>query len=456
MDVAPEADQRLSTGDPRIAYDGGMGASTSLLTTQLSVAPGSEVRAQLRVRNTGNVVDQFTLDVLGDAKAFASVQPPQISLFPGAEQTVDVVFHPAKVSSITAGVKPFAVRALSSEDPQGSSVEEGTVEVFRFDDRAAELLPRTSKGKRSATHDLAFDNRGNAPVNVRFSGLDPENQLGFEFTPPGAVAEPGTAQFVKVRVRPAKSFWRGTPKTYPFIVSVDEDGQPPTVVDGTMVQEAKLPKWFWKAVLAAIAFAVLLTILWLTLVKPQIKSAVSDRVAPIDSRLDAASIPTLPPATKPGAPPPTTKPAGVTTAPPIGGATTTTTGGGVATTAGGGTTVTTAVGETVLGLPFDTRLAVQSSAGTDATFVVPAGKTLSLTDILLQNPQGDAGTLTLKRNDTVLFVVVLENFRTQDLHYISPYVFKAGDKVTVTIGCTAAGPPAGQCVDAASLGGFIK
>jgi hypothetical protein len=328
--------------------------------------------------------------------------------------------------------------------------------VFRFDDRTAELLPRTSKGKRTASHDLAFDNRGNAPVNVRFSGLDPESQLGFDFSPPGAVAGPGTAQFIKVRVKPQKSFWRGNPKTYPFIISVDEDGQPPVVVDGTMVQDAKLPKWFWKAVLAALALAVLLTILWLTLVKPEIKSSVSDRVDPIDSRLDAASIPTL-------ATPDKSTPAGAATTVAGGGASTapgtaTTTGGGTgtATTTGGGTTDTTVVGQSVLGAPFDTRLAVQTGTSPDAVFQVPAGKTLALTDILLQNPQGDTGTLTFKRNGDVLFEVVLENFRTQDLHYISPYVFKAGDKVTISVTCTAPGVGATQCADAASLGGFQK
>lgn len=410
----------------------------------------------MRVRNTGNVVDQFTLEVLGDTRPFASVQPPQISLFPGAEQTVDIVFHPAKVSTVTAGVKPFAIRALSSEDPQGSSVEEGVIEVFRFDDRTAELLPRTSKGKRAATHELAFDNRGNAPVNVRFSGLDPESQLGFDFSPPGVVAEPGTAQFVKVKVRPAKSFWRGTPKTYPFIISVDEDGQAPVAVDGTMVQEAKLPKWFWKAVLAVIALAALIAVLWLTLVKPQIKSAVSDRVAPIDSRLDAASIPTL-------ATPGVTQPGGAATTAPAAGATlpggapvTTAAGTGTGTTTAGGSTATTVFGASVLGNPFDARLSVQTGAGPDATFTVPTGKSLALTDILLQNPQGDTGTLTFKRNGDVLFEVVLENFRTQDLHYISPYVFKSGDKVTISVTCTAPGVGATQCSDAASLGGFQK
>lgn len=406
--------------------------------TELTVAPGTETRTTLRVRNTGGVVDQFDLAVLGGAAEWASVEPPSISLFPGAEQSVEVVFRPAKISSITAGRTTFAVKASSREDPQGSSVEEGVIDVLPFDDRTAELIPRTSKGKRSAAHDLAVDNRGNAPVNVTFTGLDPEGTLQFEFEPVQLTVEPGTAQFAKVKVKPARGFWRGPNKTLPFTVSADEEGQAPLMVDGTMVQLPILPKWFWKAVLAVLALLVLLVILWYALVKPQIKTSAQEAVKPIDNRLDAANIPQLPAAGGGG-----------------GGATATTT-----TTPSGGTPSTTvAAGSasgSAFGDPFDTRLEVQSGAGPSASYAVPAGQTFALTDIVLQNPQGDTGRLTLSRNATVLLDLSLETFRLHDLHTISPYIVKAGENVTLTITCTLPGPGASQCVDAASLSGFQK
>jgi hypothetical protein len=401
--------------------------------------PGAETRTQLRIRNTGGVVDQFELSVLGDAAEWASVEPESISLFPGAEQTVEVVFHPAKVSSIVAGRATFAVRAASHEDPQGSSVEEGVIDVLPFDDRNAELIPRTSKGKRSAVHDLAIDNRGNAPINLTFAGLDPENSLAYEFEPSQVAVDPGTAQFVKVKIKPAKSFWRGPNKTLPFTVSATEDEQPPLMVDGTMVQVPILPKWFWKAVLAVLALLLLALILWFTLVKPEIKSSAQEAVKPIDKRLDAANIPELPAAAGGG-----------------GGG-----GGGEEPTTTAPTTDTVPAGSgagggSAFGDPFDTRLEVKSSAGNTASYVVPAGKTFALTDMVLQNPQGDTGRLALGRDGTTLLELSLENFRTHDLHTISPYIFKAGESVTVTITCVTPGPGAAECVDAASLAGFQK
>lgn len=432
-----------------------MGASTSLSVHELIVVPGADARTQMRVRNTGGVVDQFDLQVLGSASSWAVVEPPSISLFPGAEQTVDVVFRPAKISSIPAGRTTFAVRASSHEDPHGSSVEEGVIDVLTYDDRSAELIPRTSKGKRSATHDLAVDNRGNSPINVALSGLDPEGTLGFEFVPAHLTVDPGTAQFVKVKVRPARYFWRGPNKTLPFSVCADEPGHPPVMVDATMVQVPVLPKWFWKAVLAILAVLLLLVILWFALVKPEIKSSAREAIQPIDSRLDAASIPEL---AAPGEAGGGAEEAGggggggggptTTTTTPAPATGTTVPGAGTGTGAGAGTSASP------FGDPFDIRLEVQTGTAPSASYTVPTDQTFALTDVVFQNPQGDTGRLTVSRGTTVLWELSLENFRLHDLHTISPVIVKGGEQLTVTITCTLPGPGAAQCVDAVSLAGF--
>ncbi len=439
-----------------------MGASAILMSREIVVAPGGEVRTTVRVRNTGGVVDQFDLQVLGAAAEWATIEPPSISLFPGIEQSVHVVFRPPRSAAVLAGRTPFAVKAASHEDVNGSAVDEGVVEVLPFDERSAELIPRTSRGRRSATHELAVDNRGNAPISVQLSGLDAEGTLAFEFEPPQLDVGPGAAQFAKIRVKPARHFWRGQNKTFAFVVRAEQEGQTPLAADGTMVQGAILPKWFWKAVIAVLALLLLLVVLWFALVKPQIKSSAKDAVAPLESRLDAASIPTLPAAGGGGG-----APGGATTTTAAGGsgpsgATTTTTPSSPSTTTGsattnpsGATSSTFANGAvSAYGNPFDTRLEVQSGTAPSASYVVPAGQTFALTDIFLQNPQGDTGRLTLSRKGVVLIDVALENIRLSDLHQIAPLIFHSGEDVTMTIACTAPGPGSAQCDDAASLSGF--
>ena len=101
---------------------------------------------------------------------------------------------------------------------------------------------------------------------------------------------------------------------------------------------------------------------------------------------------------------------------------------------------------------------------------MPKGSTFSLTDIVLGNPNGDSGTLTLSRSNDVLLVESLENFRDLDYHFIAPIVVHGGEALKLDVKCdnsasTAASgasttPPASTssspppCTPAAYLAGF--
>ena len=83
------------------------------------------------------------------------------------------------------------------------------------------------------------------------------------------------------------------------------------------------------------------------------------------------------------------------------------------------------------------------------------GKVLSLTDILLQNPAGDVGTLEVRRGDAIILRVNLANFRDLDYHFVSAVVFKAGEDLTFAIQC--ANPnPGPNCTPAAYFSGFLR
>jgi hypothetical protein len=75
-----------------------MGAAAHLETRLVPVDPGSTAAVPIRVRNTGSVVDQFTIQVLGEAAAWTVVAPPSVSLFPGAEETATITFTPPRSS----------------------------------------------------------------------------------------------------------------------------------------------------------------------------------------------------------------------------------------------------------------------------------------------------------------------------------------------------------------------
>src|SRR5438445_10509127 len=106
-----------------------MSVSITISANKLSVVPGAEATCEVKLRNAGTIVDEFSATVLGDAGAWATVEPPKVSLFPGAEGSTCIRFRPPRKPQTKAGPVPFAVRVQSREDPVGSAAEEGTLEV---------------------------------------------------------------------------------------------------------------------------------------------------------------------------------------------------------------------------------------------------------------------------------------------------------------------------------------
>ena len=369
------------------------------------------------------------------------MEPPTISLFPGAEETARIIFRPPRSPQVPAGPMPFGLHARSREDAAGSTVEEGIVEVGPFLEPFAELIPRTSRGSRSASHDLALDNRGNIRLNAEVEAADADRLLGFDVKPPGIVVEPGMAGFAKVRVKPAKLFWRGTPKTRPFQLIVRPEGGMPVTLDGALLQEAVLPSWTMRALLALLALLILAVILWLGVLKPSIESAASDAVASplaelrddVNTALDDAGLPTMAPeGASDGASP----------------------GPGPSESAAPGSSDAPASAEPTPGGPFIPGLGnpVDGRLEQGSTTVVPTG-TLFVTDLVFSNPNGREGAIVLLRDGTPLIELQLENFRDLDFHFVTPIVVQAGHELSMSLTCSVAGVP---CNPAVLYSGYLR
>ncbi|WP_042415288.1 putative Ig domain-containing protein [Streptacidiphilus anmyonensis] len=241
----------------------------------VEVVPGEQAECVLRVENTGMVVDRVLLDVLGDAAEWARVEPASINLLPNARASVRVVFQPPRASSLAPGEVRFGLRAMSTEDPEGSCIEEGSLRVGEFADLGARLVPRSATGRRSARFRLVVENRGNRPEQVRVEAHDPEVKLGFRTRPPVFVARPGTATFVRLRTVPRKTFFKGPNRTLPFEVKAVPEGGEPAKAEGAMLEKQTLPEWLLPTLgIAAVALGLLAT-LWFSVLQPVVHSAAS-------------------------------------------------------------------------------------------------------------------------------------------------------------------------------------
>jgi putative Ig domain-containing protein/Big-like domain-containing protein len=245
----------------------------------VEVEPGAKAVCSVRVENTGMIVDGMLLDVLGEAAEWATVEPAQVNLLPGASSPVKIVFRPPRIASRAPGEVPFGLRVMSQEDPDGSRIEEGVVKVGEFSDVDLSLVPKTSTGRRSARFRVIVENRGNRREDISIDASDADLKLSYRARPTEFSSAPGTATFVRLVTVPRRTFFKGPNRTLPFEVSaLPEDGAP-IKADGVMLEKQILPGWLLPLFGIAVLAAGLLLALWFVVLRPVVHSAATAAAA---------------------------------------------------------------------------------------------------------------------------------------------------------------------------------
>jgi hypothetical protein len=410
-----------------------MGVVAQLSSSDIAVEPGRQVTFGMQVRNTGSVVDRFTFEALGTAAGAIRFSPETLSLFPEATGTVNVTVELPREPGSTAGPNHLGIKVISSEDPESTVVEEATLNVSAFSNVGLELVPKVVPARRWGRTKLVVDNRSNCPFRGAVEGYDSRGALDIAFRPAVLDVAPGEAVFVSTSLRPKAIFWRGPDKTLPFSVSVQSSTgetsdaaaapvlpHPPAVTtDGSLVQQPMLPGWLLKALAVLVALAVLLVILWFALFKPQLRSTAKDEV---NKQLAATGL--------------------ITSSKPSSGSS-----GGSGKSSSGGSKSSPGTAPASPPVVISNGGSVNSSAaaagnGSQVVYTVPVGQSLNITDLLVENPAGDTGTIALARNGTLLMQWSLANFRDLDYHWITPTVFGPGTQVQMVVsGCPNACTP---------------
>ncbi|MFF6784369.1 hydrolase [Streptomyces sp. NPDC012510] len=283
---------------------------TSLEPASATVDPGSSTTVRLRLRNTGDVVDEYRFEPVGDIAPWTIVEPQSLRLYPGTTGAVELTFAPPRTPDATAGPNAYAVRILPTEHPEATTVPEGNLTITPFTEVRAELVPPTVKGRFRGRPKLAVDNLGNTKVTASVSGSDNGDQLSYDIHPSNVQIEPGRAAFVKATLKPRQIIWFGSKEERPYTFAVKRSGVTPLDVEGTYVQRGFLPGWLATCLGVLLALAITFLTLWLAY-QPKVVSAATE--------LREAAVSTLPPSPSPSLsapPPPTPSAPAVTSAPP--------------------------------------------------------------------------------------------------------------------------------------------
>lgn len=412
----------------------------ALEASTVTADPGAETSCQVTVRNTGMVVDRVLLDVLGAAKEWASVEPGQLNLLPGTGGSARITFRPPRASLPPAGPVPFAVRVMSQEDPEGSVIEEGLVNVGSFTDISADLVPRTSHARRAGHHKLIVQNRGNAATEVALTAADPDDALEFRFKPDIIRADPGTATFVKVHAAPRKRFLKGQSKSLPYQVFAQQDQGNPVTVEGAVLQRQIMPEWLLPALAIACVAAAALVALWFLVFKPEVHAAATQAVTQQTKSLASSAAKASKAASQANQAAENADSAAA---------------GGGAHKATPSPSPSPSASATTVSTPVSTLM--QSNVAPNKTTTYPykltPKETLSVSDLLLENPAGDTGTLKIQSGTKVLFVFGLADFRNLDYHFVQPLVFTAKEPLQLVVSCQDPGTT--HCSAAMSFSGTV-
>ncbi|GAA1532081.1 hypothetical protein [Nocardioides humi] len=413
-----------------------MTTTASLDSPTIRLDPGAEAVIPIQIRNNGSVVEGYDITVVGSPGAWATVEPAQVSLYPGTTTTATVTFKPPRSAATPAGEQRFGVVVTPRDNPAEAVVPEGTIEILPYLETTAELVPRTSQGRRGR-HQVAIDNRGNVPVNVLVRAHSDGEKLRFRVDPTGLAIPPGEAHFAKVRARARRRIWRGQPVTHPFVVEVAPEHSTPVELDGTYVQTPVIPKWLIWLLLGLLALLTALVLLWFTVLKPVIESQAREAAEEAAAAAEQAA-------------------------------------GEAAKNAEAANGAATDAqrsadrADEVAGqdppprqlVTNETRRLHVITGGSDAdTFPLTSDGVFRVSDVVLSNPQGDFGRAQLVVDGVVQMDVALENFRDLDFHFVSPVV--ATEEIALRVTCRTPGtppdaPPAATCDVSTLVGGELS
>ncbi|MFJ3126472.1 hydrolytic protein [Streptomyces sp. NPDC086993] len=416
-----------------------MTTSAELETPTVTVSPGAEATTTLTVRNDGDIVEAYTLEVVGDCAAWSTVEPARVSLYPGTSEVVTVRLAPPRSHEVRAGEIPLGVRVLPAEHPESVAVPEATVVVAAFHELRAELDPRRRSGWLGARFRTSVQNRGNTAVDVSFAGKQDGEELRLAFTPGQRRLEPGESAEVGLRIRARKLIWFGKPVTWPFEAEATEGAERATegeqagrseTLPGEFAQLPVLPRWL----LIVLAALLALLLAWFALVRPAVRStakqaaqeAAQEKTPPGDRQGSAAGG---------GAGDSGGQGEGKVQGKPNGSGGSGSGGSGSSSGTGGGTGGTEQSSATI-------DVQTGSGAQKKGIYRVPQGKVFGITDIVVANFQGDEGVLTISFGKRKITTIALETFRNQDYHWVTPIEIQENDTVTASVTCAKPGTPA--------------
>ena len=390
--------------------------------------PGDQTSLSLSVENVGDTTESYTIVPAGLTAAWTTIARPSVTLFAGSRDLVEVVVRPPAIHSTTAGPTAVSVRVIPQSVPDDAVVAETIAAVHPFDDRRITTLQPVQRGRRRAKYEFMVENQGNNLASCRLHLVDASDRVDGSFDPPAVGVAPGSAGLVHLNLR-ARGLLRRTERQLDFEIEATESDHAPATGKATLIQSPTISaRMVWRTVALAVA-TVAVVLAWFGVVRPELRDAagraVDDRIEELGAvptvTVDTVTTTTLPDDTE---------------------------------------QVPTAIAAVDEGEPVAYRIALDVGITQERSesISVPPDSRFLLTDVVLQNPNGDLGTAQLLQNGDILYEWDLGSMNSANEFQprVSPLPFGPGDNLVLAIKCDVAGQTTGTgCEVAALIGGRL-
>lgn len=239
-----------------------------LTPNRIEVEPGAKpVEATVGLRNLGNVVSQFTIEVADLEPDWFTVPVPSVGLFPQDREQVRITFHPPKRPNLRAGTYPFRVLVRGRGGVQEHSTD-GILDVRGFAVYRLDMTPRRQTHSRDGVYKLQVINSGTADVRLELEARDDEDACDVIFPKEDSVmVEAGTKGSVPFVVKPRERPWFGPEKPYGITVTArpqDARGSPQSV-SGQYTHKPLIQSWgpLWTVLKVALVILVIVGLIFL-------------------------------------------------------------------------------------------------------------------------------------------------------------------------------------------------
>ena len=404
-----------------------MAAQAWFSRSDIEVVPGTSAVFQLTIVNLGDTTESFSLAPVGLAAGWTTIRPGSVTLFGGSQEVVDIEVHPPLLPSTTAGPTALTVRIVPQSDPDDVGSSETTLQVGPTYTRRLHMLQPALRARRTAVYEMMLENQGNTQASCRLHLLDPTGRVDGDFDPPAVGVEPGASSLVRLKLHSNRLQWQRRSRTVQFTIDADQPGCPTASAPVTFVQASMVPERLFGRLLAVVATAALLGLVWAALVKPAIRSAAHDAVAKqLPAAMSSTSVVTVAPVVSPHDSVPVT------------------------------TVASAPVAAVNQGALFSKLLAPAAPAAQtkSVTVDVPAGTTFELTDFFVQNPDRDTGVARLLNGSNEIYKLSLADvLGDKRVSLVSPIEVLGGTSLVFEVNCSGANAASGTCTTSMLVSG---